>query len=493
MSPRRKSRIYWKGGHAYADFRDFARWGGRLEALIPRNGRRATTDADEAMRLCAERLAELEEARRKHPEGPPECDPLERIAAFVGYYLAWLERKKRKGRPLSRNQLDSHKRNLTHATRFLASRDKHLLRDITPADIRAWLTELEVTPPPLLAPRTGGRIGPLSDNTRAKYLFSLNAMLRRAWREERIPQNPVDRLDPDEVPHPYNEVTEFLEIGEAALVLETARRRASSRRTTQHYVRLAVHLLTGARGNEVLGLEKADLDFIADQVWIRPNATRPNVNKARGTARVVPIWPQLRPILQEYLAGPHAPAGPRLFDPVEWWGWLNKIADDLGWQRKRVRRRVFRVTYASARVQTLDGGAPISDWTVQQEMGHASLDMLKEIYVRIGSIRQRREHVEYRWEEWADKFPPHIAGPPRGLSARWNLVLDALPATGATAREWQISAGVPVGTFYYIRDHLVKVGLVFRAGGGRGSRFYRADPGRDRDGREAPHGLALAG
>jgi hypothetical protein len=238
---------------------------------------------------------------------------------------------------------------------------------------------------------------------------------------------------------------------------------------------MAVHLLTGGRGSEVAGLEKADLDFADNWVWFRPNATRQNVNKVRGTARRVPMWPQLRPILEEYLAGPHAPEGPRLFDGKDCRKWLDEIAADVGWPSERVRLKVFRVTDASARIQTLDGGAPVSDWTVQQEMGHSSLRMLQEVYVRIGSIRQRREHVEYRWEEWAAQFEPLLRAAHR-LAPRWRDVLEALPVHGATAKEWQQLSGQAVGTFFYIREQLVARGLVRRAGTGRGSRFHRVVP-----------------
>jgi integrase len=477
MSRSRKSRIYWKNGRAYADFRDFARWGGRQEALIGKDARTATKHVDEAMRLCAARMADLEEAKRLYPEGLPEFDPLDAIATFIGHHVVCLEKRRRRGRALDPDTVKKQKHQLIHAARFLASRDKHLLRDITTADVRAWLADLEANPPPPLVHRAGGRKGRLTDNTRGKYLFALNAMLRRAWREERIRENPIDRLDPDERPRQHNAVTPFLEVGDAALLLELARRRAGrGRNHTQHYVRLAVHLLTGGRGSEVLGLEKADVDLVENQIWFRSNATRQNVNKVRGTARRVPLWPQLRAILIDYLASPHAPRGLRLSDGKGCRRWLDSLGADLGWPLKRVRLKVFRVTYASARVQTLDGGAPVSDWTVQQEMGHGSMRMLHEVYVRIGSSRQRREQVEYPWPEWAPQFEPQLLKAIPGIPERWTRVLDALPPEGATATEWQESVNVPESTFYYIRDKLAARGLVLRDSRGRGSRFHRATP-----------------
>lgn len=468
MARTRKHRIYWKRGRAYADFRDYAAWGGGQEAL-------GVTTADEAMRLCARRLAELEDAKRTHPDGIPEDDPLHRIAAFAGYHLAQLERRRKRGRALTPQTLDERRKHLIHATRFFASLDKHYLQEITAGDVRDWLVHLEKVPPPVQGHRLGGRVG-LSDGTRAKYFFSLNQMLQRAWREERIGENPIVRIDPDERPVGLSKITPFLEIGEAALILEVARRgSARGRSRTQNYVRLAVHLLTGGRGSEVKGLEKADLDFAENWVWIRPNDTRANVNKARGTARRVPMWPQLREVLEPYLASPHAPEGPRLFDGTDCRKWLDEIAADVGWPSERVRLKVFRVTYASARIQTLDGGAPVSDWTVQQEMGHSSPRMLQDVYVRIGSIRQRREHVEYRWDEWAPSYAPLMCLAQK-LPPRWRRLLDVLPKAGATAKEWCSRSAMPVGSFHYAKDQLLSRGLVVRDGTRRGSLFRRVVP-----------------
>lgn len=399
MPPRRRQRIYWKRGRAYGDFRDFGRWGGRLEALKGFGSQTATTSSDEALRLCAIRLEELIAARSAHPEGDLEAK--DQITGFAEHHLERLAKRVKRGRTLTKKVLDEHKAHLAHAGTFLVSRGRQRLCEITVADIRAWLEVLEIRHPEPLRQRHGGRSGRPAESTRQKYLASLNGMLRRAWREGHIRENPVDRLDPDERPSPGPSSTPFLEVTDAALLLELARRRARSRSSTQNYVRIALHLLTGGRGSEVEGLEKADLDFLDGYVWFRPNASRRNVNKSLGTARRVPMWPQLRAMLTEYLASPHVPNGPRLLDGRSCRGWMNHLARDLGWPSDLVRLRVFRVTYASARVQTLDRGAPVSIWTVQQEMGHGSLAMLKDVYVRVGTIRRRGEDVAYLWEDFA--------------------------------------------------------------------------------------------
>lgn len=68
MTRRSKPRIYWRerGGErrAYGDFRDYADIGGGREALIPVGRSQATTDAEEADVLLAERLKALDAKRR---------------------------------------------------------------------------------------------------------------------------------------------------------------------------------------------------------------------------------------------------------------------------------------------------------------------------------------------------------------------------------------------------------------------------------------------
>jgi integrase len=353
-------------------------------------------DPDEAVRLCADRLQALTTARKSRPFASAAGDSLDGIEKFAEYHIDRLSRRLKRGRRLTSKELDGRRAHLLQASRFLSSQGRRYLCDIQPHDVRVWLQRLELSLPQPLRRRHGGRSGIPAESTRQKYLASLNGMLRRAWREGRIRENPIDRLDPDERPSPGPTSTPFLEIDDAARLLAFVRRRASgSRRDTQNYVRVALHLLTGGRGSEVVGLEKDDLDFIDGYVWFRPNNTRANVNKSLGTARRVPMWPQLRKILLEYLAGPHNTDSRRLLDGGSCRNWMNRVAEDLGWPHTRVRLRVFRVTYASARVQTLDAGAPVSAWTVQQEMGHRSLDMLERIYVRVGAIRHRSEVVEY--------------------------------------------------------------------------------------------------
>lgn len=166
MPPRRTQRIYWKRGRAYGDFRDFGRWGGRLEALKEYGSSTATTSPDEAVRICAIRLEELIAARSAHPAGYIAAK--DQIAAFAERHLERLAKRVKRGRTLTKKVLDERKAHLVHAGIFLASRGRQRLCEITVADIRAWLEVLEIRHPEPLRQRHGGRSGRPTESTRQK-------------------------------------------------------------------------------------------------------------------------------------------------------------------------------------------------------------------------------------------------------------------------------------------------------------------------------------
>jgi hypothetical protein len=147
---------------------------------------------------------------------------------------------------------------------------------------------------------------------------------------------------------------------------------------------------------------------------------------------------------------------------------MNGIAAQIGWPVKKVRLKVFRVTYASAPIQTLDGGAPVSDWTVQQKMGHSGVRPRRR---DTAAARTRR----YIWSECASAVEAKLEVPTT-LPEKWRRVLRALPRRGAIAKEWQLACDVPVGTYHYIREQFAVRGLIVRDGHGVGSQFRRAVP-----------------
>ncbi|HET6797841.1 MAG TPA: hypothetical protein VFH40_11835 [Gemmatimonadales bacterium] len=60
------------------------------------------------------------------------------------------------------------------------------------------------------------------------------------------------------------------------------------------------------------------------------------------------------------------------------------VALRAGFPKGRIRARMLRVTYATARLQTLDHGAPVARWTVEKGIGHGSGYMLEAGYGRLG-------------------------------------------------------------------------------------------------------------
>ncbi len=63
---------------------------------------------------------------------------------------------------------------------------------------------------------------------------------------------------------------------------------------------------------------------------------------------------------------------------------------------KHVTPHTFRHTYAAARLQTTDHGAPVSPYTVMRELGHSSLALIEQTYGHLLNVRHRSPVVEYR-------------------------------------------------------------------------------------------------
>jgi integrase len=171
--------------------------------------------------------------------------------------------------------------------------------------------------------------------------------------------------------------------------------------------------LTGGRQKEVLGLRLQDVSTDRNTVTFRPNEFHEGGRlKTRTSTRTVPLWPQLREALLPLLDQRAIEGGRLLFRSphvtdreaplTDLRDLLDRVARRAGWEDGKVRTRMFRVTYATARLQTLDHGAPVPPWTVEKELGHASREMLEEVYGRLGDVRHRSDVVEYRVEQHFD-------------------------------------------------------------------------------------------
>jgi integrase len=399
MTPRRRrSRIYWRvrGGErrAYGDFRDYADVGGHQEALVAPGERLATTDPDVADTLAATRLRELDGFRRGRA-----LHGRAQETTLAAYAADHLEKKARSGK-VTRDWIAMAELFLRRAVEFFgADRD---LESIRVTDVQAWVTHLS------MVPTARGR--PPSQGTVRHALNALSNLYRRAQSEGRVPPgfSPVAAML--EKPQGTRREARWLEVPEAALLLESARTlpalltQRDSLPATFTFALLATFLLTGGRSAEVLGLQVEDISFDRRTVIFRPNAWRRL--KTLSSARVVPLWPQLEEILRPFIFS--RPPTTLLFPSfitereamlTDWRKTLDRVAVRAGWSVGEVRTKAFRHTYCAARLQTLDAGAPVSPFTVSRELGHGSRTMVEDVYAHLGTIRQRGETVEFRVEQ----------------------------------------------------------------------------------------------
>lgn len=398
-------RIYWRerGGEkrAYGDFRDYGDVGGGQEALIPEGAKRATTDADLAQALVTARIKELDRRRRLQT-----LHDLEREETLKDFAIHHLQQKKMAGK-VTEKHIKAMKRHLQDACEFLGESTD--VASIRVEDVRAYMNDLRQRPS-----RVGGT---LSDSTVLKHLVSLSNMFRRAQSEGVVQPgyNPVSALM--DKPSPEQREAEWLEVHEAAALLETARRfkpKEHHPRTFAHiYPIIATFLLTGMRRSELRGLEVRDVNFGRKTITVRPNGWRRV--KTKTSRRPVPIWPQLEEILTTYLdtLRPKLPGDTLLFpaevgprkaatDEEKMFTNLHKVLDTLaekaGLGERTIRTKVFRHTYCAARLQTLDNGHPVAKWTVAKELGHGGNQLVERVYGHLGRVRHRSEELEYRVE-----------------------------------------------------------------------------------------------
>ena len=260
--------------------------------------------------------------------------------------------------------------------------------------------------------------GTLSLGSQRHYLNSLSNLYKRAQGRV-VPSgyNPIAGVmekpvgDPDEAA--------WLEVSDAALLLESARtyRPDPDAHAAPLYPLIATFLLTGGRTSEVLGLELDDISFQRQRITFRPNQWRRL--KSKNSRRGVPVWPQLKDILAAYFAEKEREGGlgrlvfPSPLDGEEkpikdFRNALDAVAGRCGWNKGEIRSKMFRHTYCSARLQTLDGGAPVSPFTVSKELGHGGLSMMEQVYGHLGQIRHRSEVVEYRLTDHTESLGDRI-------------------------------------------------------------------------------------
>ncbi|UCC73021.1 MAG: tyrosine-type recombinase/integrase [Gemmatimonadota bacterium] len=365
-----RDRMYERDGRGwYLDLRDVG--GGRLAIVDKERGEKgACQDFDRAFKIAEKMIA----IRGRDPK-------------LEAYAKDHLERKRRKWRAgtveRDRYSLDT----VIGFGRRMLGREPHL-SDITKGFVQA-----------LIAWR-----GPqVSSQTLAHELHALSNLMRRAVGEDRAITNPVPTAKELEEFSVTHGAPEWWEVGEAAKLLRLAGEAdAEARKYPQRCPCLrpiiGFGLLTGARPNEIFGAQRSDVDFDGGRILIRHNEYR--LLKRLWHEREVPLWPQLREILEEHIDD----GRPQnlIFPSHITGGMYTNIRDALRMLCKearifkRPRLYITRHTYCATRLQTLDGGEPISPYTVAAEMGHRDLSLIMRVYGHLQRDRLRLDRVEYR-------------------------------------------------------------------------------------------------
>ncbi|MHB1194789.1 MAG: tyrosine-type recombinase/integrase [Longimicrobiales bacterium] len=425
---RKGGRVYWRrrGGErrAYADFRDFADVGGGREALVADDEKLATTDPDIAAQLTADRVKELEGRRRNKVLLGFEKEAT--LKAFASHHLL----AKARAGSTSRRWMEASQKLLQEAVDFFG--EDRMLTAVRVEDVRAWAEHLGV--------QKGRKAQQVSGGTIRHRLNVLSNLYRRAASEGYVPPgyNPVGALM--DKPAPSRSEAHWLEVHDAALLLESARTYRppvdpvrnkvgailSSKPNPWVYPIFATFLLTGGRKSEVLGLEVDDVSFSRKTVTFRPNRWRRL--KTKRSHRPVPLWPQLADILRWYMAereregglgsllfpseggrprGAGAEGGERMVTDLR--RALDAVATRAGWAAGEITLKSFRHTYTAARLQTLDRGAPVAPWSVARELGHSGTDMVEEVYGHMGQVHHRGEEVSYRVEDHIEVLGDRLA------------------------------------------------------------------------------------
>jgi integrase len=423
--PKAGPHIVWRNGRAYADVREFAavldtgERSGRIALKVDGQGR-ATTDPEVAQTLFTRVLGDLRERSRTNVStGRWKGQPL---GTYAAHHLV---EKAKSGKNVDR-WLQSVERHLREAVAFFGSDTD--LAGIKTKDVARYVDHL--------AQLDNGRSGKLTTASQRKYLNSLSNLYRRAISEGHVNAgaNPVAALLDKPVPAEHEAA--WLEVPDAALLLEACRTYepdgtgpAEAMPAAMLHAIVAAFLLTGGRTSEVLGLTVGDVSFERAKVTFRTHPHRRL--KTRTSRRSVPLWPQLREILTPYVASlPEDARGPDalLFPSVRGTGMVRDIrkaldaaAARVGWKPGDIRTKMFRHTYCAARLQTAtrvlrpgpSGKArvqwiPVSRDEVARELGHGGTSLVARVYGHVGDSRHRSEQPEYRVEQHAEKLAPRL-------------------------------------------------------------------------------------
>lgn len=396
-----------RGNRWYGDFR---RFGDGQRALSPDligepGGTRGATSKSEAERIAEEYARQLRTGA--DPRQAQRAGPAVSLGDYVDEFLSYLRTTPKPNGDLRTD------RYLTDVERYLGTAGEFFgahrpLASITPADVERYLADVR---------RRG-----YSGRTVRVHLEKLSQLFRRAIRHRRLTFNPVDAVREDlPTGRPENE-RGTLEAAEAWALMQAARKYDEE---SGHYMHplIALWLHTGIGPREAFTRRVGDVCFAGPGAGIRERAGAPEAEglvvvaanewsgrrlKTEYRARQVPLWPDCAQVLEEYTRDrlPEAPLFPspkRAGEPVTTVRRAFKSVLEL--QRREARKEGdpefahdvtpywLRHTYASHRLQTTEGGAPVAIFTVARELGHASTRMIEQHYGHVLADRSARSEV----------------------------------------------------------------------------------------------------
>lgn len=308
----------------------------------------------------AERAAFIDATRWGIVPAAPQL----RFARVAGWWIERYERRVEAGERRERT-IENHRYHLNkHLLPMLGNR---LMRSVRVGDVAELITEL----------RARGR----SEKTIAGVLATLQSVLRFAIRNGWIVENPVEKLETGERPHPVRRRQRVLGREEIARLLEAC--------APRYRPLIATALYTGLRISELLGLIWADFDLVAGELQVRAQLSRAHrgvparrvAPKTPAACREVPLAPQLVALLGEHRRS--APgAGPQ--------GWVFATANRTPLGHRNAERRALnsaaeraglrfhdlRHTFASHLIVDLR----LDVAQVSRILGHAHLTTTLDVY-----------------------------------------------------------------------------------------------------------------
>ena len=397
--PKKHPWIRWRnqGGklRAYAELRSL---GGGRRALIPPGETRATTDPETAELLLHQHIEELRKHNKK--KALPAIDPGPDLADCAIHYLGELTASGWYNADWLADWETCLSRVVDYFTRWQHASVYHpeplprrrSLASIGIPDIYAFNEWLRSMP--------DQRGNHLSDETRRDHLRALGGVFDTAIIEGSLPMrgNPVAHLMTDLGRR--NSATQWLSVGELALLLESARtfvcESPAGRAVLSvpcRYELVATLMLTGAAEREITSLQVHHLNFETRTIDI-PNPETGQVD------RTIPLHSQLHDILRPYVQRLGRTSG-SLFtrasgDEITGCLYLlDLIATRAGFQGWQIRPSVLTTSYIIHRLACLDNGIPIDPHKVAREVGYTSPELVEKVFGRVQYGRGRLDELAF--------------------------------------------------------------------------------------------------